>query len=212
MQRLLLVATLEQRDDEARGERVAGRGAVDDVDPRRCRARDLLPVLEQHGALGTERQSDEPVGAGERLELEAVDDREVGVDGDAARRCRIEAEQAGRLLPRGDDRLVRDLLLAEHGVATAAARSRRGRAFAPGETTIVVSPSASTVISATPGRRVDLLQVELDARLAEAGERLVGERVAADRPDHRAPARRGERRRPPGSRPCRRGTARASHR
>ena len=39
------------------------------------------------------------------------------------------------------------------------------------------------MIRATPGRLVGLAHVELDARLAEAGERLVRERVAADRAD-----------------------------
>ena len=84
MQRLVLVAALEQRDEQARGEGVAGGGAVDDLDLRRRRARHLLAVLEQDRALGAERERDETVGARERLELEAVDDGEVGVDRDPA--------------------------------------------------------------------------------------------------------------------------------
>ena len=44
-------------------------------------------VLEQDGALGTEGQGDEAVGARERIELESVHDREVGVDGDACGRA-----------------------------------------------------------------------------------------------------------------------------
>ena len=60
-ERLLLVAALEQRDEQAGGEGVAGRGAVDDLDLRRRRARDLLAVLEQDRALGAERERDEAV-------------------------------------------------------------------------------------------------------------------------------------------------------
>ena len=57
------------------------------------------------------------------------------------------------------------------------------RAFAPGETTIVVSPSASMVIRATPVGCVDLAQIELDAGCSEPGECLRGERITADRSD-----------------------------
>ena len=55
------LAALEQRDEQAGGERVAGGGAVDGVDLRRLGARDLLAVLEQHRALGAERDGDEAV-------------------------------------------------------------------------------------------------------------------------------------------------------
>ena len=55
-QRLLPVAALEQRDDEAGGERVAGGRAVDGLHARRRGARDLAAVLEQDRALGAERQ------------------------------------------------------------------------------------------------------------------------------------------------------------
>jgi len=63
-----------------------------------------------------EGEGDEAVGAGERLELEAVHDRKIRVDRDPSCRCGVEAEHAGGLLPRGDHRLVGDLLLAEHRV------------------------------------------------------------------------------------------------
>ena len=57
------VAALEQRDEQAGGERVAGGRAVDGVDLRRLGARHLLPVLEQHRALGAERERDQAVAA-----------------------------------------------------------------------------------------------------------------------------------------------------
>ena len=57
-----------------------------------------------------------PSRARERLELEAVHDREVRIDRRRAGPGGVEAEQAARLLPRGHDRLVGDLLLAEHRV------------------------------------------------------------------------------------------------
>ena len=78
-QRLVAVATLEERDDEAGGERVAGAGAVDGLDGRRLGARDLRPVLEQDRSFGAERQTDESAAVAERLELEPVDDRQLGV-------------------------------------------------------------------------------------------------------------------------------------
>ena len=58
-ERLLRAAPLEQRDDETGGERVARGGAVDRLDRRRRRARDLLPVLEQDRPLGAERDRDQ---------------------------------------------------------------------------------------------------------------------------------------------------------
>ena len=56
--------------------------------------------------------------------------------------------------------------------------------FAPGETTIVVSPSSSTVISATPVGAIRLVEIELDPRCSQPGERLGSERVAPDGADH----------------------------
>ena len=94
-------------------------------------ARHLLAVLEQDRALGTEREGDEAVGARERLELEAVDDGEIGVDRDPPRGRGVEAEQARRLLPGGDDRLVRDLLLAEDRVGRRQLEVRRGGRWHP---------------------------------------------------------------------------------
>ena len=51
-ERLLVRPLLEHREHERRGERVTGGGAVDRVDPRRRRARDLAPVLVENRALG----------------------------------------------------------------------------------------------------------------------------------------------------------------
>ena len=92
-----------------------------------------------------------------------------------------------------------------HGSSTAPSS-----AFAPGATTISFSPLASTRISATPVGASAAASVELDPGLAQPGERLVGEGVVARRSRPAALARRGARRRPPGSRPCRRGRARTS--
>ena len=151
-QRLLRLAPLEQRDEEAGGEGVAGGRAVDRVDGRRLGAGDLLPVLEQHRALGAERDRDEAVAAPQRLELVAVDDREVGRRASiGARRRRVEAEEPCRLL-------ARRAATASSGISswqsTASARRQlerpSARAFAPGATTISFSPLASTRISATP--------------------------------------------------------------
>ena len=85
----------------------------------------------------------------ERLELEAIDDREIGVDRDSTCGRRVEAEHPGRLLPGGHHRLVGDLLLAEDRVGRGQLEIAEAGVRA-GETTIVVSPSASTVISAMP--------------------------------------------------------------
>ena len=133
-QRLLALAALEQRDEQAGGERVAGGSAVDGVDLRRLGTRDLLAVLEQDRALGAERERDEAVAAPERLELVAVDDGEVGVDVDRPRGRRVQAEEPRRLLPGAADGLVRDLELREDGVAGASStvaelrvRARRDR-------------------------------------------------------------------------------------
>jgi hypothetical protein len=115
-ERLVLVSLLEQRDEEARGERVAGCGAVDRVDPGRGRARDLLPVVQQHGAFRPQRDRDEAVATAQELELEPVDDSEVGIDLDRTRGRGVEAKHAGRSLPRREHRRVRDLELAEDGV------------------------------------------------------------------------------------------------
>ena len=76
-ERLLARAALEQRDEQAGGERVAGGRAVDGLHRRRRGAGDLLPALEQDGALGAERQRRQAVVAADRLELVAVDDEQV---------------------------------------------------------------------------------------------------------------------------------------
>ena len=52
---------LEQRHQQARRERVAGGRAVDRLDARRRRTRDLDSVVEEDRALGAERERDEAV-------------------------------------------------------------------------------------------------------------------------------------------------------
>ena len=74
-QRLLARPSLEQRDDEAGGERVAGGGAVDRRRSPAAAARATSrPSSIEHGALGAEGDGDEPA-ARDDLVLEPVDDR-----------------------------------------------------------------------------------------------------------------------------------------
>ena len=77
--------------------------------------------------------------------LVAIHDEQVGLDIDGSRGRRIEAEERRVALPPAQ---------ARRGSRADRARRRppavRRGLFAPGATTIVVSPSASTVISATP--------------------------------------------------------------
>src|ERR687891_419149 len=80
LERLVGGTTFEERDEEARRERVPRPGSVDHLHRRRLRARDLLALVEQHRALGAERHGDETVAAGQRLLLVAVDDRQIRVD------------------------------------------------------------------------------------------------------------------------------------
>ena len=51
----LLGHRLEEKDDEARRERIAGGGAVDRVDTRRCCTHYLFAMVEQDGAFVAER-------------------------------------------------------------------------------------------------------------------------------------------------------------
>ena len=111
------------------------------------------------------------------------------------------------------DRLVRDLLLAEDRVGRRELEVRRRRPFAPGR------DDDRRLAGGVDGDQRDARRlVGLAQRRARRpasrrpGERLVGEGVAADRADERDARRRAARRRRPGSRPCRRGTARASRR
>ena len=101
-----------QRDEQAGGEGVAGRRAVDRVHLRRLRPRDLLAVLQQHRPLRSERQGHDPVAPPQHLELVAVDDGEVGVDVDRPCGGGVEAEETARLLPGRVHGRVRDLELA----------------------------------------------------------------------------------------------------
>ena len=147
---LFPVTTLEQRDEQTGGERVSRGGAVDGIDPRRRRPRDLLAVLEQHRSLGAERERDEAVLPRERVELEAVDDSEIGIDRDPACGRRVEAEEAARLLPGRDHGRVRDLLLAEDGIGGLELETADARVRARGDDDRRLPRRASTVISAVP--------------------------------------------------------------
>ena len=115
-QRLLFATALEQRDEQACGERVSCRGSVDGVDRRRSGACSLLAVVEEDSALFAQRERDEAVAPHERFELVPVDDRQVGIDGDRPGRCGVEAEEADALLPGGKNRLVGHLELTQDGV------------------------------------------------------------------------------------------------
>ena len=199
----LAVAALEQRDDEAGGERVARGGAVHRLDRRRRRAGDLAAVLEST-APSAPSVTATSLPARDDLVLEAVDDQQVRLDVDRPRRRGVEREERRPRAAASDDRRR----------APRAGRARRprprrgvdGRVRARHDDDLVLavvvdedqrdarsSPACSSV--------------ELDAGRARARERLVGE--ARRRPT--APTirtrRRAARRRPPGSRPCRPGSA-----
>ena len=119
-QRRRSISPLQQRHDERRAERVARGGAVDGVDRRRLCPCDLLAGLEQHRALGAERERDQTlVGGSDRLVLVPVDDQQVGLVLErAARRGCIQAEEPRARGGHGD-RLGLDLVLADHGVGVA---------------------------------------------------------------------------------------------
>ena len=103
-ERLLAVAALEQRDDEAGAERVSGGRPVDGGDGGRRRAGDLLPALEQERALGAQRDREERPERrrAERVELERVRDDQVAacehLVGDGAGRRGVQADEAVGLL------------------------------------------------------------------------------------------------------------------
>src|ERR671923_496421 len=112
-ERLVPVAPLEVRDDKARGERVARRRAVDGVHRRRDGASHLASVLQQRGALGSERQGDK-LSARSGFVLDPVDDEQVGFDVDRTGRRRIQAKER-RAIGRSEDDRIGDLELAQHG-------------------------------------------------------------------------------------------------
>ena len=199
-------APLEQRDDEAGGERVAGRGAVDGVDPRRRRR--ARPRARPRRAPRPPRRSvtatslpRETTSCSSRLTISRSGSRSIGRAGAAFSAKNVARRAPPRARPRRAPRAGRAPRRRGDAASTAA--------FAPGTTTIWFSPSSSTRISATPVV-AGALQVELDAGApARPGERLVGERRRRRprRPSGRP--RRAAPRRPPGSRPCRRGSARS---
>ena len=186
-ERLHALPAFEQRHDEARGERIARSGAVDRLHGRRRRARDLHPVLEQHRALGAERDRDEAVPACERFELVPVHDREICVrHRPVGSRCGIEEEPGRRSSCDVLDGLERDLELAESGRAF-------GQVDVGGaKLGIRTRSDDDRVLSrgvdddeCDAGRRFALLPTRADACVAQATERAHGERVVPDAPDHR---------------------------
>ena len=172
------LAALEQADDEAGRERVAGGGAVDGVDGGRGGSGDLSPVLEERGAVGPVGDGHELPG-GDDLVLEPVDDQQVGDDVDRPRGRRVEGEER-RVPRRSVHDLVRHLELAEHRSASEVGAHVRVRAGHDDDLVLTVVGDEDQRDPRRPG----VLDRELDARFAEAGERLVGERIGADRPDH----------------------------
>ena len=110
---------------------------------RRCVGpSDLLAALEQDRALFAERQREQPRRLGQRLELVAVDDHELGGSHELRRerpRRRGVEEEALRAARGRRDRLERDLELAEHRPPPTC--GSRSSALAPGATTIWFSPS-----------------------------------------------------------------------
>jgi hypothetical protein len=173
---------LQQRDEQAGRERVACGGAVDGVHARRLRTGDLLPVVEQHGSLGAERHGDETVAPCEHLQLVAVDDGEVGIDGERPRRRGVEAEEPARLLPRCEDGCVRHLELAEDGVRRLQLHSAE-LGVRPGSDDDLVLAGGVDEDQRHPRGRVGALRLYGQPLLPR--QRLVGQRVAADAADER---------------------------
>ena len=172
-----MVPALEERDEQARREGIAGSCAVDGIDPRGLRARDLLPVLEQQRSLGAERHRHEPVAPLQQLELVAVHDRQVGVDVDRPRRGGVQAEETGRLLPRADDGGVRHLELAEHGVALGQLESAELRVRARSDDDLVLAGRIDEDHRHACRRR-DPGRPNVESFLAR--QRLLGEGVVPD--------------------------------
>ena len=164
-------------------ESVARGRPVDGLHGRRSSTRDLLPVLEQDGALGTERERDEAVlcesaSSSWVLTTTRSGSTATGRAGAALRQKRpVHASQAD-------------------STAGSGTSSWQSTASCSGSTT---TPSAAwhPERRRSPSRRprprgsrrsrwvVRHLEVEPDACLAQSGESFVGERVVADRADHR---------------------------
>ena len=178
-------ALLEQRDEQTRGERVSRSCAVHRVDRRRCRAGQLLAVVQENGALCAERQRDEAVAPRRASRARGGSRRRgprrrrSGRAGAALRQKRpVHSSHAARTASSGISSWQR--------TASCGGRSTAPRvAFAPGATAIVVSPAASTWMSATPVGASVSSSTNPHACRAKARERLLGLRVAPDRRDHR---------------------------
>ena len=111
--------------------------------PAGRRARDLLAVVEQVRALGAVRHGDEPVAARQRVELVAVDDGQVRVDGDG--RAGAAFRQKKPVQPSHAERTASSGTSSWQRTASCSGSSTSSRVqFAPGATTICVSPAAST--------------------------------------------------------------------
>ena len=123
-----------------------------------------------------------------------VDDGKVGVDRQRPRGRGIEAEETGASLPRGEHRFVGHLELAEHGVVRWQLDSAE-LPVRPGRHRDRRLPGPVDLDQRHARLRVELVELERDARLAEPRERLVGEHVPPDGRDHRhvrAEARAGD--------------------
>ena len=142
------LASLEQRDEQAGRERVAGGRAVDRVDGRRLARATSSPSSSSTAPSAPSVTRDEPVAAPQRLELVAVDDGQVGVD--------VDGRAGAALRQKSPVACSQALRTASSGISSWRGRRRSARArpassaFAPGATAIWFSPLASTRISATP--------------------------------------------------------------
>ena len=145
-----LLPALEQRDEQARGERVAGGRSRRPRRPAAARRAPPPPRPRAARRPRAERDGDQPVPAAQDLELVAVDDRQVGVHVDRPPWRRVQAEEPARLLPGGEDGGVRDLELAEDGVARRRARRTRGPRSRRARRRSGSRPAPSTRMRATP--------------------------------------------------------------
>ena len=150
-----------------------------------------------------------PSRAHERLELVAVDDGEVGVDGDRARRRGVEAERCPPPAPRRETTASSGISSWQSTASAAAARRSPSVAFAPGRDDDRRLARRVDRISATPvgASRLAQPRARRRPRAARRAPRRRTRRGRRRRPASRR--RRAARRRPPGSRPCRPGRARS---
>ena len=132
-----------------------------------------------------ERERGQARSLGQRVELVAVDDDEVGAAEDlhrhGLRRRRVEREESRRRTRGSRNCLHRDLELAEEVLDRPGGRDRGVR---PGRDDDLRLPVCVDVDERDAGRLDRMRQVVVDSRLVDALQGLLGERVLSDGADH----------------------------